>query len=175
MIDKVYNVPCHVEDGKYYIDQSYLKIILELEAKTKDIDSFPEAIKYDLSTVEFKKRVVQLWSSCVSHESMPWKNPSNVIGEALRTDFCFDPYLLQIHYDEIVQLIEQLTNAKHYLDLMYLNDGRIWTSLHQTLTMIMSLGNALNLISFKKNLLDWNMEDCNNPEIEFNLKRTRQK
>ena len=77
------------------------------------------------------------------------------------------------HRNEIMSLLYLVNNATNFENLRRLNNGEEWTKLRQQAGLLMSLGNALRLVSFKNNKNDWDMKEAKNPEIAFSLSRVK--
>lgn len=121
----------------------------------------------------FQRKVLEIWSNCVVKSARPWENKSNIIGETLGNDYCYYQDKLMEHRNEIMSLLYLVNNATNFEDLRRLNNGEEWTKLRQQAGLLMSLGNALRLVSFKNNKNDWDMKEAKNPEIAFSLSRVK--
>lgn len=121
----------------------------------------------------FQKKVLEIWSKCVVKGAKPWKDKNNVIGETLNNDFCYYPDKLMEYSNEIMSLLYLVNNATNFEELKRLNNGEEWTKLRQQVGLLMSLGNALSLISFKNSKANWDIQEARNPEIAFNLNRVK--
>lgn len=121
----------------------------------------------------FQRKVLEIWSKCVVKGAKPWEDKSNVIGETLNNDFCYYPDKLMEYRNEIISLLYLVNNATNFEELKRLNNGEQWTKLRQYAGLLMSLGNALSLITFKNDKANWDAYESRNPEIAFNLSRAK--
>ncbi len=153
MIMHKYTVDVKVVNGRKILDLNDLKYIFALEfgePKAKTLPPFSEQVK-------------DIWFYCLDKEPKPWENIENIKGYALNNVFYFNKNRLKEKTTSIVSLLTQVTHAMNYDDLKKLNNGEQWTQFRYYVEMIMSLGNALNLISIK--------EKNKNPEVVFTLTR----
>lgn len=162
MKKKIENVSSINVDGKVYIELNSLLSLLN----SKEIHK-------NRKNETFRNKVWTLWSKCIATDAKPWLNKENIIGEALGVDYCFSKDKLITYYDEIISLISEVNNAKTYDDLKVLNNGDNWTILRQQISFLMALGNAIKVLDFKKPRYEWKDSDLKNPEIEFNLTKTK--
>lgn len=157
-------------NGKTYIDADYLAALLAAAEKIKKQKEETQNILYkDNKIIDFKNDVRRIWGDCVAHGPRPWENKENVIGEALNVDYCFNKDKILEHADEIKQLLSQVHKATTYDELKILDSGENWTLLRQHVSMLMALGNALELVDFKENRLDWDAKETENPQISFKM------
>lgn len=157
-------------NGKTYIDADYLTALLAATDKLrKQNEETNNALYNDSKIIDFKNNVRRIWGDCVAHGPKPWENKENIIGEALNVDYCFNKDKILQHADEIKQLLSQVHKATTYDDLKVLDSGENWTILRQHVSMLMALGNALELVDFKENRLDWDKKETENPHISFKM------
>lgn len=145
-------------DVKTYIDADMINYLLDFIEKAK---------KGKIKIPTFKDKVIALWRECLAKD---YKNKNNVIGEALNVDFPFDPEKLLKYKENIYEMIKAVNKATNYEGMKYLNNGEQWSEIRQPVSMLMALGNALKLVEFKNNRLNWDKEEARNPEVSFNLK-----
>ena len=117
-----------------------------------------------ITSKRFKELVLLIFKNSVCKEPDAWKNRDNIIGEAYKVDYCFDPLALNFYENQIYRLMYRIRNAKTFEELGNLENNTIWSEDIEHLCYLMALGNALKLVRFKD-------KTKNSTEIEFNLKR----
>lgn len=157
MIKHEYTIDVVKVHGKVFLNLNQLEDILTLETNP------PKRVTKKITMPTFKEKVESIWHYCVDKKSRPWDNPNNIPGYSLINVFYFDKERLEENKINIIFLLNQVNSALTYEDLKVLNNGVQWSKLRIYVEMLISLGNALNLIFIK--------EKSRNPEIAFNLTR----
>lgn len=119
-----------------------------------------------ITSRRFKELVLLIFKNSLCKEHEAWKNRNNIIGEAYKVDYCFDPLALNFYENQIYRLINLIKDAKTFEELSNLENNSKWSEDIEELCYLMALGNALKLVRFKD-------KEKNSTEIEFNLKLLR--
>lgn len=125
--------------------------------------------------LKFKKCVLGVFGDCLSKREKPWKYSEVIIGEGKINDFTFESEKLLIYKRTIFQMLNilgVLSSDKVYYDSLKFDEaGYAWTDLNLHVEMLVAMANALNMIEFKKDKLEWTEEDKKNPELVCTIKR----
>jgi len=126
--------------------------------------------------LNLRKTILWVFKDCLSKEKEAWKCSLDevIIGDGKINDFTFDAKKLNQHRSLILQLLGYLgaLNDEFYFNSLKTDrKGYAWTELNSQVEMLVALGNALNVLEFKKNKLEWTKEDYKNPELICTLNR----
>lgn len=129
-----------------------------------------------LDALNFKKRVLKVYSDCLLTFKKPWKaiiNGNGTMGDGKTNDFIYNPKMIKKYRAEIVKLLCQLSLSKEnptFQEMKYLKNGQQWTELNFHTEILFSLANAINLIEFEKEKRIWDKNEKENPTINVKMK-----
>lgn len=121
--------------------------------------------------IKFKKRVWNIFWDCVAPEKDAYQYTGYILGEARYNDFVYKPDKLKEHTVEITLLVYSLRLQKkkdlRFEDLKCNDNGETWTELNFYADLLLSMANALHILDFKNDRIDWTEKEKKNPELIF--------
>ncbi len=141
---KIYDFDVPVtEDGRYQLDSSIIKLILQANSKKAGLPKKEEKAPKS----KFRELVNLVFSTCVAEEQKPWENKNNISISLLNQDIYFDAEKIECSKRFIAYMLTKLKGTSSIDDLYYLKNGLKWTELRKDIKKLLCLGLATNLLS----------------------------
>lgn len=129
--------------------------------------------KTELEALNFRKKVLKIYSDCLHHNKKAWKTYNSTLGNGKTNDFIYNTTVLKKHSVEIINLLCQLQLSKEnpkFQEMKKLKNGQQWTEFNLYTEILFSLANAIKLMEFKQEKRYWDTKENKNPTIKVNMK-----
>lgn len=128
----------------------------------------------NLDTLNFRKKVLKIYSDCLCPFEKQWKPIYNsTLGTGKINDYIYNSIVLKKYKLEIINLLSQLSLSKEnpkFQELKRLKNGQLWTEFNLHAEILFSLANAINLMEFKQEQINWDKKERQNPRIKVKMK-----